>query len=114
MSAQRAERKFARVLADEVGFYPFRGPAASLYAGAILFRRPLGVNPSYRFRRRKRSASRHQERQFLCLSLTDLCCSSGPVVLLREGRLAELREEVVEAIERNCLRSGDLDAQRLA
>jgi hypothetical protein len=43
-----------------------------------------------------------------------LCGSSGPVVLLCEGRLAKLREELIEAIERNRLRRCDLDAQRLA
>jgi hypothetical protein len=39
-----------------------------------------------------------------------LCGPSGPVVLLREGRLAKLREELVEPIKRNRLRRGDLDA----
>ena len=43
-----------------------------------------------------------------------LCGLSGPVVLLREGRLAKLREELVEAIQRNRLRRGDLHAQRSA
>jgi hypothetical protein len=43
-----------------------------------------------------------------------LCAPSGSVVLLCEGRLAKLREELVEAIERNRLRCGDLDAQRSA
>ena len=38
----------------------------------------------------------------------------GLVVLFREGRLAKLREKLVEAIERNRLRRGDLDAQRSA
>jgi hypothetical protein len=43
-----------------------------------------------------------------------LCRPSGPVVLLREGRLAKLREELVETIKWNRLRSRDLDAQRFA
>jgi hypothetical protein len=34
--------------------------------------------------------------------------------LLREGRLAKLREELVEAIEWDGLRRGDLDAHRSA
>ena len=36
------------------------------------------------------------------------------VVLLCEGRLAKLREELVEAIKWNRLRRCDLDAQRFA
>jgi hypothetical protein len=43
-----------------------------------------------------------------------LCGPSGPVVLFREGRLAKLREELVEALQGNRLRRGDLDAQRSA
>ena len=39
---------------------------------------------------------------------------SGPVVLLREGRLAKLREELVEAIKWNRLGRCDLDTQRFA
>jgi hypothetical protein len=42
-----------------------------------------------------------------------LCDPSGPVVLYREGRRAKLREELVEAIQRNRLRRGDLDTQGL-
>jgi hypothetical protein len=34
--------------------------------------------------------------------------------LLREGRLAKLREELVETIKWNRLRRRDLDAQRFA
>jgi hypothetical protein len=41
-----------------------------------------------------------------------LCGPRGPVILLREGRLAKLREKLVESIERDRLRRGDLDAQR--
>jgi hypothetical protein len=43
-----------------------------------------------------------------------LCGPSGPVVLLREGRLAKLREELIESLQWNRLRRGDLDAQGLA
>jgi hypothetical protein len=39
---------------------------------------------------------------------------NAPVVLVREGRLAKLREEWVEAIQWNRLRRRDLDAQRFA
>jgi hypothetical protein len=42
------------------------------------------------------------------------CGPRGPVFLLREGRLAKLREELVESIKRDRLRRGDLDAQRFA
>jgi hypothetical protein len=43
-----------------------------------------------------------------------LCGPRGPVILLREGRLAKLREELVEAIKWNRLRRCDFDAQRFA
>jgi hypothetical protein len=42
---------------------------------------------------------------------TPLCGPSGPVALLREGRLAKLCEELVQAIKWDRLRRGDLDAQ---
>jgi hypothetical protein len=43
-----------------------------------------------------------------------LCGSSGPVILLCERQLTELREELVEAIKWDRLRGRDLDAQRFA
>src|SRR5580700_11860508 len=39
LSARQAERRFAKNNCKRVGFYPFRGPAASLYAKAILTQR---------------------------------------------------------------------------
>jgi hypothetical protein len=45
VSAQRAARTYANVLRNEVGFYPFRGPAASWYAAAMLVAWAVGVNP---------------------------------------------------------------------
>ena len=44
---------------------------------------------------------RHQPRTLTALQnhvVRALCGAGGPVVLLREGRLAKLREELVEAI----------------
>jgi hypothetical protein len=43
-----------------------------------------------------------------------LCGPNGAVVLVREGQLAKLREESVEAIKWNRLRRGDFDAPRSA
>jgi hypothetical protein len=54
------------------------------------------------------------ERVLSRASEQSLCGASGPVVLLCERRLAKRREELVEAIQWNRLRRGDLDAQRSA
>jgi hypothetical protein len=43
-----------------------------------------------------------------------LCGPRGPVILLRERRLAKLRQELVEAIQWDRLRRCDLDTQWFA
>ena len=43
-----------------------------------------------------------------------LCGPRGPVILLREWRLAKLRQELIKAIQRDRLRRSDLDTQRSA
>jgi hypothetical protein len=43
-----------------------------------------------------------------------LCSPSGPVILLCERQLTELREELVEAIKWDRLRRRDLHPQRFA
>jgi hypothetical protein len=45
-----------------------------------------------------------------CADPGRLCGPRGPVILLFEGRLAKIREELVEAIKWHRLRRGNLDA----
>jgi hypothetical protein len=52
--------------------------------------------------------------RFIARIVVGLRGPSRPVVSLCEGRLAKLREELVEAIKPNRLRRCDLNAQRFA